>query len=113
MPDGNGAATAAGSVHVVVLPADVDISNAERVSGDLDAALSFGVTVVIADMSRTTFCDTSGARSLVLFNRRAAECGAELRLALRSEEMLRVFGVLGIDQVLQVYPALNEALQYA
>jgi anti-anti-sigma regulatory factor len=64
---------------IVPLPAEIDIANAEDVGQQLRAAFAPGVTVVIADLGSTTFCDTSGARQLVLAHKRAARRGRAAR----------------------------------
>src|SRR5262249_33372223 len=108
--DSYGSATAARPVHVVVFPAEVDVSNADRVIDAMDRALRVsGAKVMIADMTGTKFCDTSGVRSLILFSQRAAERGAELRVALSSQDVLQIFTALRID--LRIYPTLREAEQ--
>jgi NADPH:quinone reductase len=45
---------------------------AGQVGRQLDAALAPGVATVVADMTATRFCDTSGIHMLVLAHRRAA-----------------------------------------
>ena len=57
---------------VVVSPlAEIDIANAEHVSGQLRAAFAPGVTAVVAEMSLTVFCCTSGRRQLLATHTRA------------------------------------------
>ena len=51
---------------VVPLPAEIDLNNAEAVSELIGAALEPGVTVVVADLTGTAFCDSSGLRYLLL-----------------------------------------------
>jgi len=96
--------------ELVSLPVEIDISNAERVGDELRAAVRPGATVVIADMTRTTFCDSSGARNLLLANRHAAARGAELRLVIPSAAVLRILQVLGLDRGLRIYPTMRAAL---
>lgn len=76
-------------------------------------ALRPGVTVLIADMSLTQFCDSSGIRSLVIAHDRAVRNDAEFRLVIPSAAVLRVLSVLGLDELLQVYPSLGMALTSA
>lgn len=80
------------------------------VGRQLRAAFAPGVTVVIADLGSTTFCDTSGARQLVLAHRRAVACHRVLRAVVPSAGVLRVLAVLGVDRVLEIYPDFAEAL---
>jgi anti-sigma B factor antagonist len=95
---------------VVTLPAEIDLDNADQVGRRLDAALAPGVATVIADMTATRFCDTSGIRMLVLAHKGAAARHAELRVVIPSADILRVLGILKVDTVLRIYPSLEEAL---
>lgn len=47
------------------LTREIDLANATSVGKELNAALGPGVGIVIADMSATRFCDTSGIHALV------------------------------------------------
>jgi anti-anti-sigma factor len=96
---------------VVALPAEMDIVNAESLGELLGAAIVPGVTVVVADLMTTNFCDCAGINSLVLASRKASASCAELRLAVRSPAVLRVLGLTGADQVLRVYPDLGTTLR--
>ncbi len=96
--------------EIVALPAEIDLSNAAQVGDDLDAALGAGAAVVIADMSLTQFCDSSGIRHLLIANDRAVASTAELRLVITSAAVLRVLRVIGVDRLLRIYPSLQAAL---
>ena len=95
---------------VVTLPEEIDVSNAELVGAELQAAFVPGVTVVIADMTATTSCDSLGIRALVRAHQRAAASGAKLRVVVPSARVLRLLAVLGLDGTLTIYPSLHEAL---
>ena len=96
-------------VAVVSLPAEIDMSNADSISGRITAAFAPGPGAVIADMSGTTFCDSSGIRALVLAHHHAAAKGIELRLLLSCPPILRTMEVLGVDAVLPIYRSMDEA----
>jgi anti-sigma B factor antagonist len=64
---------------------------------------------VIADLTSTTFCDSLGARQLVLAHQDAKALGAQLRLALLSGNVRRVLELMGLDQVLLLYPTVQAA----
>ena len=100
----------AGTQPVVVkLPAEIDVANADQISGQLAEAFAPGPRAVIADMTATTFCGSIGIRVLVLAHQQAAANGAELRLLRPSLHVLRVMEVLGVDAVLPIYHSLAEA----
>ena len=98
---------------VVTLPVEIDISNADRVGEELCAAFAPGVRVVIADMTATRFCDSSGISMLVVAHRKAIASDAELRLVALSTEVLHALTLVRIDHLLPVYPSLVEALKPA
>ena len=95
---------------VVTLPAEIDLDNAGQIGRQLDAALAPGVATVVADMTATRFCDTSGIRMLVLAHKGAAARHAELRVVIPSADILRVLAIVKVDTVLRIYPSLKDAL---
>lgn len=101
---------AAAKPALVTLPAKVNTANADASGQQLAAAMIPGVNLVIADMTATTFCDSTGIDMLVLACQKAAANGTELRLVLPSPEVLRIMRVLGVDAVLPLYQSLDEAL---
>jgi anti-sigma B factor antagonist len=96
--------------QVVTLPPEIDLGNSGRVADQLRAAFRPGASVVVADLTPTTFCDTSGARILVLASKEAAASGIELRLAVLEGNVRRMMVLLGLDHVLHIYPSVAEAL---
>jgi anti-anti-sigma factor len=95
---------------VIALPAEIDMANADRVGQQLGSALAPGVATVIADMTATRFCDSSGMSMLVRAHGQAAANGTELRLVVASTAVLRTLTLLGLDQLLPIYPSLSQAL---
>ena len=61
-----------GQVAVVTLPAEIDVTNANIVREELAAVLNQGAALLIADLSKTSFCDSAGVSALVRTFRRAA-----------------------------------------
>jgi anti-sigma B factor antagonist len=96
--------------EIVVLPDEIDITNASAVGDQLQAALLPGADVIIADMTRTVFCDSSGIRCLLITRDRAAANQSELRIVVESPPVLRTLTITGVDQVLAIYPSLQAAL---
>jgi anti-sigma B factor antagonist len=95
---------------VVALPAEIDATNASDVRAQLAAAMRPGVQVVIADMTGTVFCDTSGVRAFVLAHQRAAHDGTELRLLRPCVNVMRVLELTGLDQMLTIRHTLEDAM---
>ena len=94
---------------VVTLPAEIDITNAHAIGEALSSVIAGGAGIVIADMTSTRFCNSSGISMLVQAHRQAAANNAELRLVVRCPHVLRVMGNLGVDVVLAIYQRREEA----
>jgi anti-sigma B factor antagonist len=95
---------------IVPLPAEIDISNSESVGAELGAACASGAGVVVADLTATAFCDSSGIRYLLLAHDAAAAHDAELRLAVQPDgAVLRMLTMMGLHRILQVHVSLDEA----
>lgn len=112
MTDPQHPAGAAPKTAVVRLPGSVDLSNARRIGGELGSVLASGVTTVIADMTATTFCDSSGARILVASSEQAAANNIEMRLVVPSGFVLHALRLMGLDRLLPVYLTLDGALSH-
>ena len=95
---------------VVTMPAEIDVTNAARIGGELSLAIADGAGIVVADMTGTTFCNSSGISMLVLAHRQAAAIGAELRLVVPAAAVLRALKLVRMDRMLPIYPSLDAAL---
>lgn len=95
---------------IVALPAEIDFTSQERAYDELYRAFALGATVVIADLTATTFCDCSSLRRLVAVERRAAARDAELRLVIPpGGPMRRLVQLMDLDQRAAVYPSVVQA----
>src|SRR5262249_5638270 len=97
-------------VAVVTLPVEIDVTNAETVGEELLAALNQGATLVIADMSNTTFCDSSGVSAMVRVFRRAFASGSAMRMVVSTPAVLRVLSITGVDRLVDVFPVVAASL---
>ncbi len=95
---------------VVALPAEIDLTNREEVFGRVCAAFASGATVVIADLTATTFCDCASLRCLLTVQHGAAANGGQLMLVIPSgSPVWRVMNLLGLDHQVPVYASPGEA----
>lgn len=95
---------------VVALPAEIDVINAGSVYDQLCMALISGATVVIADFTATTFCDSAGMQRLIMIHNRAVARDVQFWLVVpKVGTIRRVLKLLGLDQLLPVYSTVAEA----
>ena len=99
-----------GSWAVVTLPQEVDVSNSQQIGQQLASLADQGAVMLIADMTATTFCDTSGARELIAARKHAYSGRAEIRLVVTAHAVLRVFEIIGLGDLFDIFPDLAAAL---
>ena len=96
---------------VVTLPGQLDAAAAEQAAGQITAAFTPGVSVVIADLTAAAYCDRSAIRNLLKAHRKATARGGQVRFAIRPDGPLHpITGFAGTHPLLAVYPTLQHAL---
>jgi anti-sigma B factor antagonist len=97
-------------VPVVAAPEEIDITNAQGLRSALLQAAAAGSGTIVADMTRTRFCDSSGLHTLLAAHRRAQAEGGELLLVIRGTAVRRVFAITSIDRMIPNFTSLDQAL---
>jgi anti-sigma B factor antagonist len=96
---------------IVVLPAEIDVTNSDGVYGQLLAALESGAGTVIVDMTSTSFCDSSGVHAIMRAHEDATAREIVLRLAVSpAGSVRRVLQLTGAVLVMPVHSSVEEAL---
>jgi anti-sigma B factor antagonist len=99
---------------VVVLPPEIDVTNSEQVYDQLVAVLAPGVDTVIADMTSTVFCDSSGVHAIMHAYETAGARDVRMRLAVSpATSVRRVLELIGVGRLMPVHASLQEALDAA
>jgi anti-sigma B factor antagonist len=101
-----------GGVPVVAAPEEIDITNADGLRSALLKAVAHGHGTLVADMTRTRFCDSSGLHALLAAHKRAQAEGGELLLVIPSAAVLRVFAITCIDRMIPNFTSLEEVLAH-
>ena len=99
-------------VPVVTAPQEIDINNAPGLRSALLQAAANGSGALVADMTRTRFCDAAGLHALVAAHKHARAAGGELLLVIRSAAVLRVLAITGVDRVIPTFTTLDGALAH-
>jgi anti-sigma B factor antagonist len=93
-------------VHV---EGELDLGTAPKLSDQLEAPTAAGKRVVL-DLTGCGFIDSSGLRTLLSARSAAASSGGSLALVIADPNILRVFEVASLDQVLEIHPTVDAAL---
>ena len=113
MQDGRFSFEVVDGVPVVAAPEEIDITNAPELRSALLEAAAHGHGSLVADLSQTQFCDSSGLHTLLAAHKRATAAGGEMLLVIRANAVLRVFTITGVDQIIPNFTSLEEALAQA
>jgi anti-sigma B factor antagonist len=97
-------------VAVVAAPEEIDITNAPELRSALLEATAYGRGTLVADLTRTQFCDSSGLHTLLAAHKRARAEGGEMLLVIPANAALRVFAITGVDRIIPNFTSLDEAL---
>ena len=110
MQDGRFPAEVVSGVPVVTAPEEIDITNAPQLRAALLEAATHGHGTLVADLTRTQFCDSSGLHTLLAAHKRAQAEGGELLLAITAAPVLRVLAITSIDRMIPNFTSLDQAL---
>ena len=99
-----------GQTAVVTAAGEIDLTNAEYLRDALLSALEAGAAGLVADLTAATFLDSAGVTALVRASRRARANEAALRLAVTAPVVLRVIELVGLNQLVPVYPTVADAI---
>lgn len=110
MQDGRFPLEVVNGVPVVAAPEEIDITNAAELRVALLEAARHGHGTLVADLTRTQFCDCSGLHTLLAAHKRAKAYGGEMLLVIPSTAVLRVFAITAVDRMIPTFTSLAEAL---
>jgi anti-sigma B factor antagonist len=102
---------APGKTVSVLLPPEIDLTNAEQLCTELCAHAEAGTSVVIADMTATRFCDSAGFRMLLVASDCLAATATQLKVVIPADSpVMRALKLIGFDQTLNLSPvAVDES----
>ena len=110
MQDGRFPVEVVNGVPVMAAPEEIDIINAPELRAALLQAAARGHRTLVADLTRTRFCDSSGLHALLAAHKRARAEGGEILLVIPGTAVLRALALTGIDRMIPNFTSLEEAL---
>jgi anti-sigma B factor antagonist len=97
--------------YVVRVTGEVDMSHEEQLRAELHRAVETDTKGIVVDLTECEFIDSSGIRALLLSREEKQPDGNSetLAVAASSDQILRILGVMGLDQVIPIRPTVEEA----
>ncbi|MFJ3334356.1 STAS domain-containing protein [Streptomyces sp. NPDC086766] len=97
-------------VLVVALHGEIDHDVKDLLSEALLSEDGTTTTRIVADLSGVTFMDSSGINVFVTVHRRVNAAQGWLRIAGAQEPVVRLLHMVGIDEIIDCYPAVEQGL---
>lgn len=97
------------NLTVVEVSGRLNGASAPEFKNRIKAILASGRTQLIIDMNAVSFIDSSGLSVLIAGLKYAREVGGFLRLARLQDQALKVFKLMLLDRVFNIYPSVEEA----
>ena len=97
--------------HVLVRAVgELDMSSAPSLTTAAEDAFADGYRLLLLDLSGISFMDSTGLSALLTVHRDAVARDAHAAIIAPSQTALRVLEMLGVEQVLNIYPTLDAAV---
>ncbi|MGZ4412517.1 MAG: STAS domain-containing protein [Gaiellaceae bacterium] len=103
----------ADDLYVISLAGEIDLYTAPEFKQQLIEDVQAGARMIVIDLTRTTFIDSTTLGVMVGAVKRLRENGGELSLVCRDQNITKIFEITGLDRVFPIHPSREEALSAA
>ncbi len=98
---------------VVAVTGEIDMATAPRLRDTLESLVDEGCRWLVVDLSRVTFCDSSGLAVLLVARKELHQHGGTIRLVGPAAPVARMFQISGMTKVFSIYDSVAEAITLA
>jgi anti-sigma B factor antagonist len=95
---------------VIALSGEVDLYSCPEFKEELLRVIGTGATLVVVDLTETTFIDSTALGVLIRGVERLKTQDGRLVVACSDPNIVKVFEVTGLDRIFTVYSSRDEAL---
>ena len=96
--------------NVLPLEGEIDLHVSPEVAESLRSMTEKKPKVLVVDLAKTTYLDSSGLAVLIEGMQNVQEYGGKFALANVQESVQHIFDIARLDQVFQIFPDVDSAL---
>ncbi len=96
--------------NVLPLEGEIDLHVSSEVAESLRTMIAKRPKLVIIDLTKVTYLDSSGLAVLIEGMQKVQEYGGKFALAGVQESVQHIFEIARLDQVFQIFPTVDEAV---
>jgi anti-sigma B factor antagonist len=101
----------AGRVTKLTLSGELDLLSSPALEQELEHANRSGVEVILLDLSRLEFMDSTGLHVLVKAHQRAHDAGREFVLTKGGDQVQRLLDLTGVAELLRIVDSPAQLLE--
>ena len=98
--------------RVLEIIGDLDYATAPKLRKAVDDLTLTAGELLVLDLAELDYCDSSGISALLSARSLAIEEGSGIALAAVPANMLRILGIVGLDQVFTIHPDTTTATDH-
>jgi anti-sigma B factor antagonist len=99
-----------GRPNVLPLEGEIDLHISPEVAESLRAMVEKKPKIVVVDLAKVTYLDSSGLAVLIEGMQNVQEYGGKFALANVQESVQHIFDIARLDQVFEIFPDVDAAL---
>ncbi|MBB5871321.1 anti-sigma B factor antagonist [Allocatelliglobosispora scoriae] len=104
-------ATRVVAAHTVLeVGGEIDVYTAPKLRERLVELLEAGTSALVVDLGKVEFLDSTGLGVLVGGLKKSRAAGATFSLVCSRDNLLKIFRITALDQVLPLYPTVEAAV---
>src|SRR5256885_5987736 len=96
--------------NVLPLEGEIDLHVSPEVAESLRTMIEKKPKVLVIDLAKVTYLDSSGLAVLIEGMQNVQEYGGKIALANVQESVQHIFDIARLDQVFQIFPDVDSAL---
>jgi anti-sigma B factor antagonist len=96
--------------HILHVTGDIDLSVAEKFKAALEEAVATACSPLIVDLSEVVYMDSTGFRWLMHARTLMNQRGDTFKIVVPSPLLRRLFSILQLDTIVEVYGTLEDAI---
>jgi anti-sigma B factor antagonist len=96
--------------NVLPLEGEIDLHVSPEVAESLRTMIAKNQKVIVVDLTKVTYLDSSGLAVLIEGMQKIQEYGGKFALAGAQESVQHIFEIARLDQVFQIFPDVDSAL---
>jgi anti-sigma B factor antagonist len=96
--------------NVLQLEGEIDLHVSPEVAESLRSMVAKKPKVLVVDLEKVTYFDSSGLAALIEAMQKVQEYGGKFGVANVQESVKHIFEIARLDQVFQIFPNVDSAL---